>query len=120
MKSDTQRIWDPAHLPNPFFGLDKGDAQLPIPTDEDLTFIDSGIMQNLPVPPLMRSSRQLDALVIMDASDVDGGAELKKTENWALANGLGHKWPAIDYNGITDKYVSIFETDDLTVFYFPL
>merc|ERR1712061_499653 len=82
LKSSKSRI-PPAHMPNPFLGVEQGSAILPLPTNEQLKFLDSGFMFNLPVNPLLRSSRKMDALLIMDSSDEVGGFELKKTEYWA-------------------------------------
>jgi len=120
LKGRTPRI-DPAHIPNFMLGLKQGpDATMPLPKDPQLQFQDSGFKMNLPVPPLLRPERQLDAMVIVDVSEDDMGGELAKVEAWARHNGYAQSFPIINYDGITERPMSIFESSALTVVYIPL
>ncbi len=87
---------DPAAVPNFVLGLEK---QLPdtcpksIFAADHLTLMDSGMSNNLPIYPLLRAGRDIDLIVVFDAS-----ADIK-TENWlSVADGYARQrgikgWP---------------------------
>lgn len=77
-----------------------------------LSLIDAGIDCNLPLPPLLRSQRSVDLIMVYDASTkVKGAPELKKAQAYAHRNGL--KFPPIDYYKIEEQLVSVFkDTND--------
>ena len=87
---------DPAAIPNFVLGLEN---QLP-PTcpksvfnTDHLALMDSGMSNNLPIYPLLRAGRDIDLIVVFDAS-----ADIK-TENWlSVADGYARQrgvkgWP---------------------------
>lgn len=72
------------------------------------TFVDGGLDCNIPLPPLLNIDRNIDIIIICDASaDVIGAPELKKAEAYATAHHL--PFPTINYNGISDKPFTIFD-----------
>jgi len=77
---------------------------------------------NLPFPPLLRPERQLDIILVMDASaSVKDAPALAKAAEYARIHGL--KFPPINLHNIDKKIVSVFkdETDSTipVVIYFP-
>lgn len=72
------------------------------------TLVDGGLDFNIPLPPLLNVDRNIDIIIICDASaDVLGAPELKKAEEYAAAHKL--PFPTINYNGITDRPFTIFD-----------
>lgn len=94
----------------------------PLKHDKMLTLIDAGIHFNLPLPPLLRETRQVDIIFVYDASgSVLGCKNLRWAQEYIQAK--GHKFPPIDFD-IADKQVmSIFRNEDdptcPIVVYFP-
>lgn len=90
----------PGQVYNPNFGV-HGD------TKKDIILVDAGIDFNLPLPPLLRSERNIDIIFVLDASgSVTGGEELVRAEQYAKKNNL--KFPKIDYSRIDKFAVNIF------------
>ncbi|MBM3893511.1 hypothetical protein FJ365_03890 [Candidatus Dependentiae bacterium] len=116
-KADEQRF-SPARIYNfthNMPGLQKSDEPL-------LTCVDAGMAFNLPFPPLLRPERQLDIILVMDASaSVKDAPALAKAAEYARIHGL--KFPPINLHNIDKKIVSVFkdETDSTipVVIYFP-
>lgn len=73
------------------FGL----KQAPFNTSKTLTLIDAGIDCNLPVQPLLRPERDIDIIIILDASGGSAGGELHNAE--LHAKKWGYPFPRIDY-----------------------
>jgi len=93
-------------------------------TGEDhLSLVDAGIDFNLPIPPLLRATRQVDCIVVYDSSASNKvGYELQKAQDYAWRKGL--PFPLIDFTDIDKKIVSVFKDDSNpacpVVIYFPL
>ncbi len=72
------------------------------------TVIDAGLTINLPLPPLLNRDRDIDIIIICDASmNVMGAPELQKAEEWARA----HKapFPYINYKHISEQSFTVFD-----------
>jgi hypothetical protein len=81
---------------------------LPRSEKERNTVVDAGISINLPLPPLLNIDRNVDIIIMMDASaDVLGAQQLRFAERYAADHNL--PFPRIDYNGINDRPFSIFD-----------
>ncbi|PGG99641.1 phospholipase A2 [Blastomyces parvus] len=94
--------FDPASIPNFALGLKD---QLPITCpesifkDKELRLMDAGMSNNLPVYPLLRPGRNVDMIVVFDASAdikeenwlsvVDGYARQRGVKGWPIGSG----WP---------------------------
>jgi hypothetical protein len=106
-----------AQVPNYTYNMDNR----PLKNQQTLTFVDAGVAFNLPVPPLLRSARHLDVIIIYDASgNITGAPELVAAEQYARDHNL--KFPQIDYTNIDKKLVSVFIDKDPEVplvIYFP-
>ncbi len=111
----------PATPPNYTFDLKP--AISPTEHKKDMTIIDGGFAFNLPIPPLLKPQRQIDIIIICDASSdsaVDFGPELLLVEEYARTH--GSKFPPIDHPYFQNDTMTIFKTDDPTiptVVYFP-
>lgn len=59
---------------------------------------DAGIAFNLPLPPLLRPERQIDVIIIFDASasGIEKATELKKLQEWAKRTNT--KLPDLNFN----------------------
>ena len=129
------RLW-PATIHN-FMRSIPGSPQ----SDRTLTLIDAGLDFNLPLPPLLRKARDVDVIIVMDASmpvfdkNKDGSytiTALVNAENWAQAQGI--KFPQIvgseaykkattlNENGRVEHSVTVFEGEDgaPTIIFVPL
>lgn len=108
----------PAHISNFCYLHPKS----PLSTEKTLALVDAGIDFNLPLPPLLRSTRKLDIIIIYDASaNVAGAPELQLAQKYAQRKGI--KFPPISLDGIHERPFSIFkdDTDPETpiIVYFP-
>lgn len=94
----------------------------PIPSDKTISLVDAGIDFNLPFPPLLRQARNIDIIIVYDASaNVAGAADLRSAELYAHRKGL--KFPPINYDAVDKTHVSVFkDVDDPNtpvIVYFP-
>ena len=108
----------PSMLLNFTFGCNDS----PIKDDKTISLVDAGIDCNLPFHPLLRPARNMDIIIVYDASaGVQGAPELVRAQDYAKRNGL--KFPPIDFEVIDQQIVSVFKdpTDPTTpiVVYFP-
>ena len=72
------------------------------------TLVDAGISINLPMPPLLNPGRKVDIIIVCDASgDVLGAQQLYFAQKYAINHNL--PFPAIDYNGISNRPFSVFD-----------
>ncbi|OJD22917.1 hypothetical protein ACJ73_05732 [Blastomyces percursus] len=94
--------FDPASIPNFALGLkDRLPKTCPesIFTDKELRLMDAGMSNNLPIYPLLRPSRNVDMIVVFDASAdikeenwlsvVEGYARQRGVKGWPIGSG----WP---------------------------
>lgn len=116
----TNKRISPAKLDNFNYGF----KDVPLVNMKELILIDAGLHYNLPFPPLLRSERKVDIIIVCDASASahEGAPAVKEAEKWAKENGL--KFPEIDYNVIGKEIYSIFKDDNdpsvPTIIYFSL
>jgi phospholipase A2 len=94
----------------------------PLNKDKTLTLIDAGIHFNLPLPPLLRDERQVDIILVCDASgEIVGCKNLRWVQEYMQAKKLN--FPPIDFETADKKIMSIFRDEhDATcpiVVYFP-
>lgn len=93
----------------------------PLRDDKNLCLVDAGIDFNLPLPPLLRPERNVDIIIIYDASGtIKECKELKRAEAYAHTHNL--KFPKIDYEHVDTNVVSVFKGDDAQtpiIIYFP-
>ncbi len=88
---------------------------------ELLTLIDAGIDFNIPVPPLLNRQRDIDIIIILDASNGTLGNELYKAESYTRRHNL--KFPPINYALIQQPCSVHCDPADATtpiVIYMPL
>lgn len=108
----------PARIHNPLYGV-FGTMYMNNPT---LTLLDAGLACNIPIPPLLRTERAIDIIIILDSSkNLRTENELHKIERWAQEAGI--RLPAINYAGIADRACTVFESSDIavpTIIYIPL
>ncbi len=95
----------PAEINNFTFGM----IDAPYGRKEILTLLDAGIHYNLPMPPLLEKSREVDVIIVCDNSAGTVGEELHKTEEYFRAEKM--PFPSIDYRKI-NNVVSVFEDQD--------
>ncbi|MFH1461998.1 MAG: hypothetical protein ABIF12_03570 [bacterium] len=116
----TEKRVSPAILNNFNYGL-KG---VGFKNMQSSTLIDAGLHFNLPFPPLLRPERNIDIIIVCDASARahEGAHAVRDAEKWAAEKGL--KFPKIDYNVIGKETFSIFKDDNdptvPTIIYFSL
>lgn len=94
----------------------QGFASSPRANDAEITLIDGGVAFNLPTPPLLKPTRGIDIIIIVDASaSVTDASELKKAAEYARINNL--KFPPIaNYQQAGIQPISIFtDPEDPTV-----
>lgn len=94
----------------------------PLQQDSILNLMDAGIDFNIAVPPLLRSARAVDIIIIYDSSaDIIGTPELYQAQTYAQSKGL--KFPPITGTNIDKELVTVFrDANDPTcpvVIYFP-
>jgi cytosolic phospholipase A2 len=94
----------------------------PIKDEKSIALVDAGIDFNLPFPPLLRAARNVDIIIVYDASSsLVGVPELKRAALYAKRNGI--KFPPIDFELAEHQPVSIFKdsSDPATpvIIYFP-
>ncbi|EER39487.1 phospholipase A2 [Histoplasma capsulatum H143] len=99
--------FDPASIPNFTLGL-KGRLPKTCPesifTDKELHLMDAGMSNNLPIYPLLRPGRDVDMIVVFDASAdikeenwlsvVEGYARQRGVKGWPIGSG----WPKLAAN----------------------
>ena len=94
----------PAEIRNMNYNL----TNMPLSNVARTTVVDAGIHFNLPLPPLLHPERDIDIIIICDAStNVLGAPELKRAEEWARENDM--EFPYINYIGITDRNFTVFD-----------
>lgn len=94
----------PAHINNMSHHL----PDLPFSNEQRTTVIDSGLTINLPLPPLLNPDREIDIIIICDASaNTLGAPELQKAEEWARAHNA--PFPYINYNHISAQQFTVFD-----------
>lgn len=71
----------------------------PLNTQKELTLVDAGIDFNVPLPPLLRPERNVDIIIVCDASSSEIGHELRQAETWAYQN--HYPFPPINYNTLS-------------------
>jgi phospholipase A2 len=108
----------PSSLPNFTYMA----AGVPLNQDKRLTLIDAGIYFNIPFPPLLRASRNVDIIMVCDASaDINGCPNLHWVQEYMQLHNL--KFPPIDFETADKLVMSIFKDEhDHTcpiVIYFP-
>lgn len=112
------RAW-PAMVRNPSYKAEG----MPFSRKKNLKLVDAGLAFNLPVPPLMRSVRKVDIIIIGDASaGLDSGAgELRKVIEYMKAHNI--KFPDIDLTDVHKKPINIFKSSGPSIpviVYMPL
>ncbi len=88
----------------------KGMPGSKIKDQEFIDLIDAGLIINLPFPPVSgdRTERKVDMFIFYDASlTVENGLHLKKSADYAEQKGI--QFPAIQYEGLHTKALSIFK-----------
>jgi phospholipase A2 len=99
----TENRLAPSELPNFCYKM----ADCPIAQDKTITLVDAGIDYNLAIRPLLNPNRNVDIIIMVDASsDVAGAPELKLAETYAQKHKL--PFPTINYKDIDTKIISIF------------
>lgn len=85
-----------------------------------LTLLDAGLDCNLPLHPLLRSERNIDIIIILDASASNTIAEeLLKAQ--LSANNNNHLFPPVDPQIVIHEHCTIFTgTNTPTILYIPL
>lgn len=112
--------FSPAQVHNFTYQLDKATYA----HQEIIHLIDAGFDINLPIPAVLRPGRQVDVIIIVDASgNTINAPELLKSQLYAEKHGL--KFPPIYwFNDITDRPISVFkDPNDMTapiVIYMPV
>ncbi|MDR3550250.1 MAG: hypothetical protein P4L31_02470, partial [Candidatus Babeliales bacterium] len=106
----------PAHV----FNWNLGMQNATLNKHKTLTLVDAGFDSNFPLPPLLRSERAVDIIIMIDASTIRAN-ELRDAEKNMLHRGLD--MPSIDY-GIIDQPCSIhhdsLSPNKSTIVYIPL
>lgn len=108
----------PSSLPNFTYMA----AESPLNNDKRLTLIDAGIHFNIPFPPLLRADRNVDIIIVCDASaTIEGCPNLHWAQEYMQHHNL--KFPPIDFDTADKQVMSIFKDEqDHTcpiVIYFP-
>ena len=90
--------------------------------NKTLTLVDAGLAFNLPFPPLLREERQVNIILVCDASaDITNFETLQWVEEYMQLKGL--KFPSIDYATAVTQTMSIFKNEQdpacPIVVYFP-
>ncbi len=108
----------PARLPNWNYKLDGATAFC----QETLTFVDCGMLCNLPLPPALDPLRQVDIIIVVDLTlETDNASELACMQTYAKNNKL--PFPAIDTT-VVGNICSVHPGDSSlgipTIMYFPM
>ncbi len=109
----------PAKIANPYLGmLSSSRSQQKI-----LTLIDAGLDFNIPMPPLLRTEREIDIIIVFDNSYyIQNAPALIGAQNYAKKKNL--PFPAIEIKDIDKKVCSVFKdaTNPQTpiIIYMPL
>ena len=108
-------------LPSKMYNFTRGLERSPFRNETYLTFIDAGLSFNIPIPPLVAPGRQVDVIIICDASStIKDAPELEKAATWARK--YGKPLPDIDYTYAGSHTCSVFESDNPyipTIIYLP-
>lgn len=94
------------------FNFTRNMAGSPVSNLEKLSFVDAGLDFNLPYPPISgeRPERRADVVIFLDSSAIVKDApELRKAQEYARKRSL--PFPAIQYEGIGTRAVSIFKDE---------
>lgn len=88
-----------------------------------LTLVDAGIDFNLPFPPLLRKNRNVDIIIVYDASSNNTDFDsLKGAKNWSIRNKV--HFPELDYQGLEECLVRVFKDERdpkaPVIIYFPM
>lgn len=94
----------------------------PLRDDNTICLVDAGIDCNLPLPPLLRKQRNVDIIIIYDASGIiEGAPELRRIVEYAKTKGIA--LPPIDFDTVDKNTISVFKdensTDTPIIVYFP-
>ncbi len=108
----------PAQLPNWNYKI----VDAVLPEKESLTFVDCGMLCNLPLPPALDPLRKIDIIIVVDLTmETDTASQLECMQAYALANGL--PFPHINTK-ILNNVCSVHPGDPgsgtPTIIYFPL
>ena len=111
-----ERLISPAHLHNWNYG-----TALPFADRKHLELLDAGLECNLPLLPLLRKARDIDIIIIFDASLQEGAVELHKAEQYARDHNI--LFPPIDYSQTSQPCSVHTDWSDPrmpVIIYFPL
>ena len=108
----------PAQLPNWNYKLPNAGAQ----HTNILTFVDAGMLCNIPLPPVLNPLRQVDIIIVVDLSMTpDRSLELLTMQTYAKENGL--PFPTINTQLLSDV-CSVHPGNPAagipTIIYFPM
>lgn len=96
----------PVNILNPFYGVEQSEYK----DIEQLTFVDAGYVNNVPIIPLLQKNRSVNIFVVLDVSEHIhenfGASALQKNEQYALEH--GYSFPHIDSAKISHKAVQVF------------
>lgn len=95
----------------------------PLANLKNLHLVDAGIDFNLPIPPLMRSDRQSDIIIIYDASASFGtDSELKKAADYCKRKGI--PFPDTDFSQLRNHAMNVLwdkhNESAPIIIYFPM
>lgn len=95
------------------FNFSAGLSNSPLQDRTELKLVDAGARPgfNLPYPPISgeRPERRADIIILLDASADDLAGQMRQVEQYARAKNL--KFPAINYDGIDKRAISIFRNE---------
>jgi hypothetical protein len=108
----------PAHIPNWNYKMQNAVAQ----HVKTLTFVDAGMLCNIPVPPVLDPLRHVDIIIVVDLTATpDRSLELTTMQTYAKNNGL--PFPAINTQ-LLSNVCSVHPGNPAagipTIIYFPL
>ena len=111
----SKRI-SPATLPNFAYSI----PGHPLRDCKDMTLVDAGISCNLPVAPIFKHNRQVDLIIIIDAScNAQEAKELKRAQVYADTYGIS--LPELDYSNInTINIFKDYNKNIPVIIYMPL
>jgi hypothetical protein len=103
------RLVPPPQFYNPSFAFSALNGQ-PVASKRVLNLIDAGCCVNAPIPPLIRSERELDVIFVFDARPTDFDVNdskdvLRKWIEFATAKGFNK--PRIDFHGVGTRTLTV-------------
>lgn len=114
-------IGDTRLFPSVLFNYTFGFPHSPTGNTKTVGLVDAGIDFNLPFPPLLRTARDIDILIVYDSSaTITGVPELKKACAYAQRNNL--RFPEISSDHADKQIMNIFMNQDMKtpiIIYFP-